>query len=702
MTGGRVVYALAVLAGAMLVFKVQPLAGRLLLPIFGGGASVWTACMFFFQAMLLAGYAYAFVVSTFLVPRAQAVIHALVLAGSVLFLPIAVPRDIGPLPGNPGMLVMSVLAASIAFPFVMLASTAPLIQRWSSITRPGKPPWRLYALSNAGALAALVAYPVLVEPRLSLEAQMSAWSAGYLLFAAVSLAACLLLWRHPARAGVANAAVFAARSAPVSGTRRSAEGAMTVLLAAAGVAMLLAVTAQVTHNVAPVPFLWVVPLAIYLLTYIICFSGERWYDRSIWGSLFIVAGTTLLILWFFGASFPLVPVVTAWLLVLFCICMLCHGELYRLRPAPERLGAWYLLIALGGALGGAFVSFAAPILFTRYWEAPLAAYAAYLAFGFLALRPGRPVEVRRAALQARIDLWSRRLFAAGWAAGVLIFPVTVAGLDTLRPRYDLASTRNFYGIVNVRDVTADGPPRRVLVDGTTIHGYQLLDERLRQLPTSYYGPDTGVELTLRLLERPAEGLAAGIVGLGTGTLAAYGEAGDRFRFYELNPAVIDLARTHFSFLRDSAATIEIVPGDARISLEHELATHGSGNFDLLVIDAFTSDAIPVHLLTLEALTVYLAHLRPDGIVAFHVTNSYLDLAPVVADLASALGRRAVHVSTVVDTGVSSRADWVLVALPDRISVREGTDGVMFTSVAPPPEERLWTDDYSNLFGVLRR
>ncbi|MEX2496734.1 MAG: fused MFS/spermidine synthase [Woeseia sp.] len=708
-----IVYGTAVLAGAALVFQIQPLSGKLLLPAYGGGASVWTTCMFYFQTMLLAGYSYAHFITTRLGPGQQAMTHAALLLLSLVFLPVAVAPEMPQASvEEPGTLIFSVLLLATGFPFVLLASTAPLVQRWSSLTRPQRPPYRLYAVSNAGALLALLSYPFLVEPNLSLQAQTVLWSVGYAAFLIVSLAACRLLWRRR-RAASVQAAARASGDAVTSGSRPAGTGvgtrscygradrALTVLLSACGVVALLAITNQVTQNVAPIPFLWTLPLVTYLLTYILCFSGERWYDRAIWGSLFIVAASTLLILDFFGTLFAIVPVVAAYLLVLVCTCMVCHGELYRVRPGPRRLTSYYLLIALGGALGGAFVSIIAPMVFNWYWDALAGIYLVYLLLGIAVFREarGRRRSRRATELPALVERWSMRLFTAGWAAGAILFPVVAILLGSLRIDYDVVSARNFYGVLNVRDELNEGLARRILIDGTTVHGFQLLEDSRKAAPTSYYAADTGIGLLLQNMAGDRVGLRVGVVGLGAGTLAAYGQPGDRFRFYELNPAVIDAAKQHFSFLRDSAATVEIVPGDARLSMTRELADFGGLNYDLLVVDAFNSDAIPVHLLTLEAMHLYLSHLKPGGVLAFHLTNNYLDLAPVIARSGARFGKEASLVTT-PESRTSSAADWVLLADEDDAIASHIGESVSLTPV-PPDAERIWTDDYSDLLGSLR-
>lgn len=696
------IYAVAISTGAVLVFQVQPIAGKFLLPVFGGGAAVWTTCMFFFQTMLLGGYAYAHWLTSSLTPRNQAALHGALLLLSALLLPLGFSIGEPVSEEHPNALIWTTLLTTIGFPFVMLASTAPLMQRWSSMTRPTRSPYRLYALSNFGALLALLTYPVLIEPNLALEAQSVAWSAGYGLFLLLSLFACRLLWQSRGLTPLSMGAHH------IDSARRSWTGvdaSLTVVLSAGGVVMLLAVTDQMTRNVAPIPFLWIAPLVVYLSTFIVCFSGERWYDRPVWGSLFVVSACLIAILEFFGASASMATVMIGCLLVLLCACMVCHGELYRLRPEPQYLAKYYLLVAGGGALGGAFVSVAAPAVFETYRESLIGVYVIYLAFGisvFRDVRRQRDSATRRSARQARLDYWGERLFAAGWTLGIFIYPAVVFLVATSLPQYDIQSSRNFYGVLKVRDVYEDGPPQRRLVDGTTIHGIQLLDPGRRAEPLSYYGQRSGIGHLMRNIDRSGGGLRIGVVGLGIGTIATYAEPGDEIRFYELNPAVVELARTHFSFLRDSRATIDVVIGDGRISLERELAGVGARRYDLLVVDAFTSDAIPVHLLTREALGVYWSHLKPGGVLALHVTNSYVDFMPVIANVAAALGKHALHLQSPGEDSGTFPADWVIVAEEAGFASGSATDGLTVKPLWPDPAARVWTDDYSDLLRALRR
>lgn len=698
--GGAAIYGLAVLVGAALVFQVQPIAGKFLLPVFGGGEAVWTTCMFFFQSMLLAGYGYAHWLTSSLAPRGQAALHAALLMLSAFLLPLGFAIE-QPAAGDdrPNTLIWIALLSTIGFPFVMLASTAPLMQRWLSIIRPARSPYRLYALSNFGALLALLTYPLLVEPNLTLDAQTRAWSAAYALFLLLSLLACRLLWlRHE------TAQPLTANHGRHVGFGSRIDALLTVVFSAGGVVMLLAVTSLVTRNVAPIPFLWIAPLMVYLLTFIVCFSGSRGYDRPVWASLFVVSACLIAILEFFGAPATVPVVLIAGLLVLLCSCMVCHGELYRLRPAPRYLAKYYLLVATGGAFGGAFVSIAAPAVFDSYWESLIGVYLIYLAFGagvFREMHRTGGSRTHRSAPQARLDFWAGRLFAVGWTIGAFIYPAVVFLIAMSLPRYDIESSRNFYGVLKVRDVHDDGPPQRRLVDGTTIHGIQLLEPRRRSEPLSYYGKQSGIGHVMSHIDRPPDGLRIGAVGLGIGTIATYAAPGDEIRFYELNPAVVDLAREHFSFLRETRASVDLIIGDGRVSLERELAENGGRDYDLLVIDAFTSDAIPVHLLTTEAFRVYSFHLKPGGVLAIHVTNSYVDLVPVVADVAAALGKHAVHLRSPAAGDGTFAADWVV--LTEGTAFTRGTaEGLETIPLMARPSTRAWTDDYSDLLRTLRR
>ena len=697
-------YALTIFLGSFLLFQVQPLIGKYILPWYGGSPSVWTICMLFFQTALLAGYGYAHA-ATLLDRRRQGMLHLALLAASLLFLPIAPSAGLWkPSPGDsPLVKILLMLTATIGVPYLLLSASAPLLQHWFVRACPGRSPFRLYALSNAASFLALVSYPFVMEPNLAVGRQGIAWGWGYGLYVLLAgvCAAMPLFNRRLPWLGNGNAAADAAEPV-ITGREGTPErlsrgnAVLWLLLSACSSAVLLATTNQLCQEVAVVPFLWVVPLALYLATFVICFAGRRAYDRILWGIVFAGAVFFACRSLYLGFLVPLSVQLIHYLLVLFSCCMVCHGELVRLQPAPRHLTAYYLLIAAGGALGGAFVALAAPLLFKGFWEFPLSLTLSGLVVLIAWLRTGAFAEAPR---------WLPVLPLAGLVALVAfdLFYIRAFWPSTL------ATTRNFYGILRViRESDAIGP-KLTMIHGRVMHGTQYTDSDKRNWPTSYYNPESGVAQALRLHPRrmtgnPAHnGLRVGVIGLGTGTLALYGKPGDTFRFYEINPEVIRLAGQHFSFLGDSAARIELVPGDARIVLEDELARSGSQRFDVLVVDAFTSDAIPIHLLTRESVDLYLRHLNPDGLLVVNFTNRFLDLTPVLFAHGEHAGLRAAVISNGEDPkrGIT-KADWMILTRNDTFlahpQVRE-------KSAPPSPAgsaRLLWTDSFASLWQVLRR
>lgn len=690
--------ATAVLLGAALLFQIQPIAGKLLLPRYGGAASVWVTCLFFFQAMLLAGYGYAHILSSSLRIKWQVAIHCGVIVISFFTLPVTLENP--PLPSLaplPAASILLTLAQSIGIPVFILASTAPLVQRWSSAMDPARSFYGLYAISNAGALAALASYPLLVEPHLSLPTQSMAWSALYGGYAIATLIVGGALRASTAR--------DLSHPRPSQGVRMArADAAIVIVLAACGVLVLLSVTTMVTQNISSVPFLWILPLTLYLVTYIACFAGERWYERGMWSLFFIIAFILSPILYFFGAHFEIASVVASFMLLLLASCMICHGELYRLRPAADELTRFYFLIALGGALGGGIASLLAPLAFNDFWEFPGGLYLLYLTFGLVLCRRPRDADAvhpapRLALPEAFNGSLGRLAVTSAWLGCAVFYPAIFGYLNYLSAEADIFRSRNFYGTLTVKDIGTDGTRERVLVDGTTIHGIQQIGVGLDQTPTGYYRVGTGLDMAMSAAGRAGDGRQVGIVGLGAGTVSAYGSEGDLFRYYELNPDVVDVAHEYFSFLGNSAATTEIVIGDARLSLQRELEANGSRQYDALIIDAFSSDAIPTHLLTREAFELYLAHLEPHGVLAMHISNVHFDLAPPVGNLAAAFGKDALLVDTPGGQDRRLGARWVLIAGGGRNpDLRVGG-----TTVRPlsPTSARLWTDDYCDLLSALR-
>lgn len=658
--------------GAFLLFSVQPLVAKALLPWYGGAAGVWLTCLVFFQVALLAGYGYAHL-SVRLRPRASALLHVALLALSLLQLPVLpIAAEVPAAGQNPAWHILGTLLAMLAVPYVLLAANTPLLQAWLARTRPAQHVYRLFALSNLAALVALLAYPLLIEPALSLRTQGLLWSWGYAGYAA--LCAASALWLGASASGAAPLEPEAV-AAPMPGTGATV---MWVLLAALGTWLLLAVTGHITQNIAAMPFLWVVPLALYLFSFIACFDHDRWYRRSVVAPL---AGL-LVVLCAAGLQKPaytnnLYFALPLYLSGLFMGCMLLHGELARRRPAAPALTRYYLAIAGGGALGGILVGVVAPLLLPAQVE---------LGLGFVLT-----------AILASIALRKTAFFSVITAIGV----AGLCGHFWEQQIRDLRAdtrvmVRDFYGALRTRNIVLeDGRTLRSLTHGTIIHGIQYLDPARAHEPLSYYGLSSGAGLVLSA--PAAAGRRVGVVGLGAGTLAAYGRAGDTFRFYEINPQVAPIARAEFSYLSATPATVEIVPGDARLSLEREEPQ----DYDLLAVDAFSGDAVPAHLMTVEALQLYLRHLKPGGIIAFHVTNRYLDLAPAVTVTAQALGLQAITTMDVRGPGDYPlfSSDWVLVA-------RDGTSLAPYAAAASPPREipglKPWRDDFNNLLQVVKR
>ena len=669
------IYAATIFLSSFLLFLVQPLIARLILPWFGGSAAVWTTCMLFYQALLVAGYAYAHLLERKLPQgRLQPLVHTVLLLAAVAMLPIA-PAE-GWKPGGedePISRILLLLAASVGLPYFLVASTSPLLQSWFARARPGENPYRLFAVSNLASLIALVGYPFVFEPFLAARDQVALWS---WLFAGFALLCAALAWRTPRRALPAAAAIAG------GGALGARAVTLWLVLSATGSVLLLAVTNHLTQNVAAVPLLWLAPLTLYLLSFILAFAGTNWYrPELLWPFVLVWLAGMAWLLVDADFHFDLPLQLGMFLPGLFLGCLFCHGELYRARPAPRHLTAFYLIVSLGGALGGLVVAVIAPLAFDAYYE---------LGIGLTVL--ALLAAVRFAPL-GRVP---------GLASLALLMGVAAcAAYDGMRHHQDVrVSERGFYGVLRVKEYGAPGEPShlRRLVHGAIMHGEQYLHEERRRLLTTYYHESSGIGVAIRALQ-PQGPMRVGVIGLGTGTIAAYGRPGDVYRFYDIDPRVVEIARTKFTYLADSPAQVEVALGDARLTLEREPPQ----GFDVLAVDAFSSDAIPVHLITREALGIYLRHVKPGGIVAFHVSNRFLDLVPVVARLAREHGAHALLVRDDPDESdaLRSRSDWVLVARErDALEIP-----AILESGAQPARERpgwrTWTDDYSNLFQILK-
>jgi SAM-dependent methyltransferase len=678
-------YAVTIFLSAFLLFEVEPIIAKIVLPWFGGSAAVWTTCLLFFQAVLLLGYLYAHVVVRRLEPRTQALLHIALLAVSILALPVIPSPGWKPL-GNedPAWRILGLLAMTLGLPYMLISATSPMVQAWYARTHERAVPYRLFALSNAGSMLALLSYPVLVEPVFSTRRQAWGWSAAYLGFVALCGA---VAWMS---LGVSRGG--AARREEIESLADEARPGwklqlMWLSLAACGSTLLLAVTNHLTQNVASIPFLWILPLTLYLLSFILCFEGRGWYHRSTFLKLapILIYGMAAGLSEDVQKLFIMIPLFSAGLLV---CTMVCHGELARLKPLHRHLTTFYLMISAGGAVGGILVGLVAPHFFSGFFELPIG-LAWCAAMIVLVLRPGS---------SGIGNQWlARAVWIGSMAATLALIGYLGYEIRDFREGSRLL-VRNFYGALRVHD-EGDGVEEahmRKLTHGTINHGEEFLDAERHMHPTTYYGYKTGIGYTIQEAQRRLA-LRVGVIGLGTGTLAAYGRPGDTYRFYDINPLVIDIARTQFRFVPESKAKVDIVLGDARLSLEREPPQ----NYDVLAVDAFSSDAIPVHLLTREAFELYFRHLQPGGVLAVHVSNRHLNLVPVVAMAAESLGKRAAVIENDDDDdNAVFGSTWVMVSARQSFFDNPFIHGLA-TPAKRMPKLRLWTDDYSNLFQILK-
>lgn len=686
-------FAVTTLLGAFLVFQVQPVISKCVLPWFGGTPAVWTTCMLFFQLLLFGGYVYAHLLRTFLPPAAQAVIHLILLAMAALALPIE-PSDAWKPSGteNPIVYLLTMLTVHVGLPYFVLSSTGPLVQAWLSYRDKSQRVYRLYALSNAGSLVALLSYPFVVEPVLSVTNQSVTWSLLFLLFVLSQgwLAVHLLSGRKkPQRTeNVIPVTIEPATAPPETDSEPAQCGwkhrAAWIALPALASTMLLVVTNHVCQDIAVIPLLWVLPLSLYLLSFIVCFDSPQWYQPKWISGLTLLAILTIQVKQCLPGSVQLIAEATSYLAMLFGICLLCHGETARLKPRSAMLTQYYMLLSAGGAIGGVLVAVICPLLLNTHLELPvgLAIVTSMTFLMFFACRGWRKV---------RYD------WAAAYRLRMAAVVLTIAPIATvaLAPQDEIiASERNFFGVLHViQDETGTR-----LVHGSTIHGMQR-PVPFDQEPTTYYGRESGVGRTIQAMQRSVPNLDIGVVGLGCGVLATYGRPEDQFEMIEINPGVIDIANNHFRFLSGSPAKIETHLGDGRLVLERMT----DKRFDLLVLDAFSSDAIPAHLLTREAIALYRNRLTEAGVLAVHVSNNHLDLVPLVHRLAN---ENSVHSKVIVSPGDpeigTQHATWVIMADTNH-PLWQDSRMDLAKSASKEEMERapLWTDQHHNLVSVLR-
>ena len=684
-------FAATVFLSAFLLFLVQPMIAKQILPWFGGAAGVWTTCLVFFQSALLAGYAYPDLIARKLAPKKQAWVHTALLAASCLVLPV-IAGDFWKPAGdaNPIFGILALLAGVIGLPYVMLSTTSPMVQTWFARARPGASPYRLFALSNLASMLALLSYPFLIEPSIGVKQQAWIWSGMYVLFALLA-AACAF---RSARAAVASADAAPVEAAPVETTTDANETPpargtqlMWGALSATGSILLLGISNHVTQNISSIPLLWVVPLALYLLTFILCFDGRGWYQRKAFmiatGLWLAAMGATLIAP---DLKFALKFQIGLFFSGLFVVCMFCHGELTHLKPAPKFLTRFYLMIALGGALGAILTGIVAPLTLPAYYEFELGlTLAAVLLFLRIShsradASGGKPFDSKR------IGLTFAGLLIVG-GSGITVVQVFNANKDAV------FTGRNFYTVLRVMEygVPGEDTHSRVLVHGVINHGEQYLSPQYRRAATRYYGSGSGIGRALTA-KYDLPRLKVGILGLGAGAVTVYARREDHWRMYEINPMVPEIARNQFTYLADSPAKIDIVLGDGRLAIEREAPQA----YDLLAMDAFSSDSVPAHLITSEAFTAYQRHLKPDAILAIHVSNRFLDLAPAIRELAI---KHGFHGVIVYETG-GTVSDWILLsksqATLDHPKIKEAAQ-----ALPSKPGIKAWTDDFHNLVQVLR-
>lgn len=668
-------YGLTIFLSAFLLFQVQPLIGKMILPWFGGSAAVWTTCMLFFQSVLLLGYFYSHWVVRYLTPSRQSLLHGSLLLISLLLIPISPSLEWKPSGAeNPTLRILGLLTVSIGLPYFVLSTTGPLLQAWFARERSGLVPYRLFALSNFGSMLALLAYPVAVEPVFPTLWQSYLWSGLYACFV---LACAVLVWRGRKGNPIAR------QSHDEGPAPRWTDKLMWTALAACPSILMVADTSFLTTNIAPIPMIWVAPLALYLLSFILSFERHDWYQRRVFLPLLVVGLGALAYLPTLGISaLPIYLSMAINLAAFFVACMVCHGELARLQPHPSHLTGYYLMLAVGGVVGGFFVGVIAPYWFNSNYELSIGIVLTGLVAAI--------AVIPKMALKRPL-----------WRSASLVFAaIALLALAWIRVEDHREETRgaevtqrNFYGTLQVfNNVESE---YRSMFHGQITHGRQNTAADKLDLPTTYYSPDGGAGKAMQI--KAAQGpLRVGVIGLGVGTLVSYGRKDDYFRLYEIDPLVIKIAHENFSYLARTAATTEIVLGDARLQLEREPAQQ----FDVLVVDAFSGDSVPVHLLTREAFAQYVRHLKPDGVLAVHITNRFLDLRPVVKTAADHFAR---DVRLVDSDGIPEklvlRSRWALVSRDAEFFKHPTLSGA--TTIDAPGNFQSWKDDYSSIFSVMR-
>jgi hypothetical protein len=688
-------FALTVFLSAFLLFLVQPLIGKYILPWFGGTSFVWITSLLFFQTLLLGGYLYTYLL-TKLSAKYQLYIHSLLVLGiavttltlfSVWSSPITPAIEFKiPDTFSPVLQVLSILLLAVGLPYFLLSTTSTLLQNWFSKLPHKKSPYPLYALSNAGSLLAIITYPFFIEPFLSLKNQGFFWSIFFIVLCLLLIVCSMQLLRQ-------KLTIPAKQHKSLQTDLKLLKGSWLFLPALSSL-MLLAGTHQLTQGIAPIPFLWLLPLGLYLLSFILCFSERSFYKRNFYAYCFLFSLPIILAQLLQPPVLGLFIEILLFTILLFSTFMLCHGELFANRPEPKNLNIFYLITAFGSVLGAIVVAIIAPLFIIGLsWEFLIGLFLTSLLAGHVLISHKDSYFYRRLQFGSTSQ---KEMTAFLLIVAFVFYAIISAALYVVQARESKGIWRNFYGILRVNQ----NKDAMCLMNGKIIHGCQPVDEKYRMKPTTYYG-EKSIGLAIQSLrEQKPEGLKIGAVGLGVGTVAAYGQKGDTIKFYELNPQDVEIAKKQFTYLSDTPAKVEVITGDGRLSLEKQLQNGQKQNYNILMIDAFTDDAIPVHLLTKEAFGLYRAHLAPDSIVAVHISNSYLDLVPVIAKIAEYYDMHALFIDAPPNNDLQTRSKWAFLSTNRKLLMTQELKKAKSVN-ADPRDIRLWTDDYSNLFQIFK-
>lgn len=666
----QLLFGLPIVLGAFLLFQVQPLVVKTLLPQFGGSAATWTVALLFFQAALLLGYIYAHGAGK--LGKHEAYIHVTI-AASALLCGLLLKPWLGrtALISSPMFGVLRALATTIGLPYVLLASTSPLLQKFASSFN--ATPYRYYAFSNAASVGALLSFPLL-ELYLPLRTLWFVWLCLFAFYTYVIMY--VHIWMH----------THQTQSSPIHmHTAHDLRGGRTlwwIFLGALGTFLLTSVTTALSEDITATPLVWIIPLSLYLFSFIVCFGRLEWRGQKHFAVYTILSA--LIMTGVIQGEFPhFIQQILAAALIVFCGCVLVHGELVRSKPGVHLLTWFYMCMAIGGVTGGLLSSVIAPFFLPDYLELHLALVIIALLAGYILLKTDKLLRVRTLLVKG---------YFLPYAGIAILIPLLV--INVYARLTGLAHiSRNFYGVLKVLDVTNNPNPWRVLVHGSTNHGSQYIHKPLEMQPTTYYGPGSGIGRLMHTYE--GQSIRVGVVGLGTGTLAAYGKPGDQYIFYEIDPAVVTVAQHTFTYLADSSATLSTYIGDARLVLEHQ----PTQQFDVLVIDAFSSDAIPIHLLTNEALSTYLRQLKHSGVLVIHISNRHVNLKPVIGALANHNALHLLNIEYNPSATLETPSDWVLLSRSsealNKISLTGAETATQLSS------GRVWTDQYSSILPLLK-